>query len=98
VKARHPLDARNGLPGDTFVMLESIQSIAKPAIRPLVRRGGVKRIRGGISEEIRCVLRHVLKNMVCDSVTSREYAGMKILAALDVVYFLMRQGTILSRF
>ena len=46
------------------VLCDNIQGIAKPAIRRLARRGGVKRISGLIYEETRGVLKVFLDNVV----------------------------------
>merc|ERR1719178_226372 len=75
----------------TFIR-DNIQGIAKPAIRRLARRGGVKRISGLIYDETRGVLKVFLENVVRDSVTYTEHARRKTVTALDVVYALKRQG------
>ncbi|UYV79271.1 hypothetical protein LAZ67_17001875 [Cordylochernes scorpioides] len=46
---------------------DNIQRITKPAIRRLVRRGGVKRISGLIYEETRGVLKVYLENVIRDA-------------------------------
>ena len=46
------------------VLRDNIQSITKPAICRLARRGGVKRISGLIYEETRGVLKVFLDNVV----------------------------------
>merc|ERR1712219_16618 len=74
------------------MLRDNINSITKPAIRRLARRGGVKRISGLIYEETRSVLKSFLENVVRDSVTYCEHARRKTVTALDVVYALKRQG------
>jgi len=74
------------------MLRDNINSITKPAIRRLARRGGVKRISGLIYEETRSVLKHFLENVVRDAVTYCEHARRKTVTALDVVYALKRQG------
>merc|ERR1739838_370577 len=74
------------------LLRDNINSITKPAIRRLARRGGVKRISGLIYEETRSVLKHFLENVVRDAVTYCEHARRKTVTALDVVYALKRQG------
>merc|ERR1719183_2197239 len=77
---------------------QTIMGIAKPAIRRLARRGGVKRISSYIYEETRSVLRGFLENVIRDSVTYTEHARRKTVTALDVVYALKRQGRTLYGF
>lgn len=74
------------------VLRDNIQGIAKPAIRRLARRAGVKRISGLIYEETRGVLRHFLERLVGDAVIYTEHAKRKTVTAMDVVYALKRQG------
>ena len=76
----------------------NINSITKPAIRRLARRGGVKRLSGLIYEETRGVLRSFLENTVKDAVTYTEHARRKTVTAMDVVYALKRQGKTLYGF
>jgi histone H4 len=66
-------------------MRNIIQGIAKPDIPTCARRGVIKRILGDIYGEVRCVLRHILANVIQDSVTYTENARRKTVAALDVV-------------
>eukprot|EP00798_Chlamydomonas_sp_ICE-L_P011899 gene11900-biopygen9861 len=80
------------------VLRDNIQGIAKPAIRRLARRGGVKRISGLIYEETRGVLKVFLDNVIRDAVTYTEHARRKTVTALDVVYALKRQGRTLYGF
>ena len=80
------------------VLRDNIQSITKPAIRRLARRGGVKRISGLIYEETRGVLKVFLENVIRDSVTYTEHARRKTVTAMDVVYALKRQGRTLYGF
>ena len=75
-----------------------ILGITKPAIRRLVRRGGVKRISGTIYEETRNVLKLFLQNVVKDAVTYTEYARRKTVTAMDIIYALKRQGRTLYGF
>ena len=80
------------------VMKNNLNSITKPAIRRLARRGGVKRISGMMYEETRGVLKQFLENVVRDSVTYTEHAKRKTVTAIDVVYALKRQGKTLYGF
>ena len=74
------------------VIRENIQGVTKPAIRRLVRRGGVKRLSGLIYDETRNVLKFFLEGIVRDAVTYTEHARRKTVTALDVVYAIKRQG------
>ncbi|DAA22648.1 TPA: histone cluster 1, H4j-like [Bos taurus] len=80
------------------VLGDNIQSITKPAIRRLARRGGVKRISGLVYEETRGVLKVFLENVIRDAVTYTEHAKWKTVTATDVVYALKRQGRTLYGF
>lgn len=80
------------------VLRDSIQGIAKPAIRRMARRGGVKRISGMIYEETRRVLKVFLENVIRDAVTYADHARRKTVTALDVIYALKRQGRTLYGF
>ena len=68
------------------------QGIAKPAIRPLARRGGVERISGLIYKWTRRVLNVFLENVIFDVVTYAEHAKRRTVTAMDVVNALKRQG------
>jgi len=80
------------------ILRDNIQGITKPAIRRLVRRGGVKRISGLIYDETRGVLKLFLESVIRDSVTYTEHAKRKTVTSLDVVYALKRQGRTLYGF
>jgi len=80
------------------VLRDNIQGITKPAIRRLARRGGVKRISGLIYEETRGVLKVFLENVIRDSVTYTEHARRKTVTAMDVVYALKRQVSLMPLF
>ena len=80
------------------VMKNNLQSITKPAIRRLARRGGVKRISGLIYEETRGVLKTFMESVIRDAVTYTEHARRKTVTAMDVVYALKRQGRTLYGF
>ena len=66
------------------VLRDNIQDITKPAIRCLVRRGGVKRISRLIYKETRGVLKVFLENVIRDAVTYTEHAKRKTVTAMDV--------------
>lgn len=70
----------------------NIQGVTKPAIRRLARRGGVKRIAGGVYEETRGVLKIFLEHIVRDAVLYTEHAGRKTVTSMDVVRALKRNG------
>ena len=89
---------KTGAKRHTKVLKNNLQSITKPAIRRLARRGGVKRISGMMYDETRGVLKSFLENVVRDSVTYTEHAKRKTVTALDVVYALKRQGKTLYGF
>lgn len=73
----------------------AIEGITKPAIRRLARRGGVKRIGGGIYQTTKDVLKEYLHNVIRSAVTYTEHARRKTVTALDVVYALKREGKLI---
>ncbi|XP_063984467.1 histone H4, major-like [Diachasmimorpha longicaudata] len=66
--------------------------LTKPTIRRLARRGGVKRISGGIYDLVRQILRTFLETVIADAVIYTEHAKRKTVTAPDVVYALKRRG------
>lgn len=79
-------------------LFNSEQSISKPAIRRLARRGGVKRMSGGVYDHTRNVLRVFLEGVIHDAITYTEHARRKTVTSMDVVYALKRQGRTLYGF
>ncbi|KAL0074913.1 TATA box binding protein associated factor [Phycomyces blakesleeanus] len=77
---------------------QSIQSIGKPAIRRLARRGGVKRISNRIYEETRAAFSYFLRDILRDAITYTEHANRKTVTTLDIIYALKRQGHTLYGF
>ncbi|THC87397.1 hypothetical protein EYZ11_013156 [Aspergillus tanneri] len=74
------------------ILRDNIQSINKPTIRRLARRGGVKRISAAVYEETRSVLKVFLESVIRDAVTYTEYAHRKTVTPLDIVHALKLQG------
>jgi histone H4 len=78
------------------VLRDNIYGITKPAIRRLCRRGGVKRIAGGVYEEIRGVLKVFLKLVLEHSVVIARHPkgkyNRKTIKVDDVLYALKRNG------
>lgn len=72
-----------------------LNSISKPDIRRLARRGGVKRISGLVYEETRQVLRTFLGGIIKDSVIYMDHARRKTVTSMDVVMALKRNGRML---
>ncbi|CAF3514314.1 unnamed protein product [Fusarium graminearum] len=66
--------------------------LAKPAIRRLARRGGVKRISAGIYEEIRTALKARLETILRNCVIYVEYRNAKTVTVQDVIHSLSRMG------
>jgi histone H4 len=82
----------------TYKLGDSIAGITKPAIKRLARRGGVKRISGLMSEEVRGVLKVFLEDIIRDAVAYTEHAKRKTVMVKDVVYALKRNGRTLYGF
>jgi histone H4 len=76
----------------------AVEGITKPAIRRLARRGGVKRLSGGIYDEARGVLTSFLNQVIRDAVTYTDHARRKTVTPLDVLYSLKRLGRTLYGF
>ncbi|KAF3935556.1 hypothetical protein ABW19_dt0202739 [Dactylella cylindrospora] len=75
------------------ILRDNINGVTKPAIRRLARRGGVKRISGGIYEEIRGVVKKRLEDILRDCVAYCEHAKRKTVTVTDVIFALKRIGT-----
>ncbi|KAJ3120624.1 Core component of nucleosome [Nowakowskiella sp. JEL0407] len=71
---------------------ENMLGITKPAIRRLARRGGVKRISGGIYREVRDALFKYLHTVIKDAVIYAGNERKQTLTPIHVVYALKRQG------
>ena len=68
-------------------------SLTKPAIRRLARRGGVKRISGDrVYEETRDALKTFMRAVIKDAVNYTKHARRKTVNAMDVVRALKRHG------
>lgn len=74
------------------MLSDAQKGVTKPAIRRLARRGGVKRISGGVYEETRNVLRAFLSDIIHDAVSYTEHGRRKTVTAMDVLYALKRRG------
>ncbi|KAH6635704.1 histone-fold-containing protein [Chaetomium sp. MPI-SDFR-AT-0129] len=74
------------------IIKDCIRGITKPAIRRLARRGGVKRISGGIYDEARYALKTYLSMIIRDVVAYTEYRGAKTVTTNDVIFALRRIG------
>jgi len=72
-----------------------VRSIAKPAIRRLARRAGVKRVSGLLYDEVRSVARSFVEQTTRDAISYTEHSRRKTVSALDVVYALRRRGRLL---
>ncbi|KAF3923966.1 hypothetical protein ABW21_db0200717 [Orbilia brochopaga] len=75
------------------ILRDNIMAITRPDIRRLARRGGVKRISGGIYQAVRMVLHARLKLLISDCVMYVEHSRRKTVTTQDVVYALNRAGT-----
>ncbi|CZT25680.1 related to Histone H4.2 [Ramularia collo-cygni] len=75
------------------IIRDNILGVTKGDIRRLARRGGVKRISGGIYGDIRTVLRQRLEVLLKDITAVVEVSGRKTVCCSDVVFVLNRLGT-----
>jgi histone H4 len=76
----------------------AIESITRPAIRRLARRGGIKRISGLVYTRAREVVEKFLQKILKDTLDISEFARRKTISATDVVYALSRHGHTLYGF
>ncbi|KJX94700.1 histon H4 like protein [Zymoseptoria brevis] len=74
------------------ILRDNIQGVTKGDIRRMARRGGIKRIAGGIYEETRLVLRKRLEVLLKDIAAVVELSGRKTVCVTDVVFVLNRVG------
>lgn len=80
------------------VFKNNITGITNPAIRRLARRGGVKRISGGVYSETRTILHDFLHHVVKDAIAYTTHAKRKTVTVNDMVFSLKRQGRTLYGF
>ncbi|EJW05064.1 hypothetical protein EDEG_00845 [Edhazardia aedis USNM 41457] len=73
-------------------------TITKPAIKRLARRGGVKRVSKLVYDNANNLLRKYLEDLLQDVVTYAEHAKRKTVSVTDVIYALKRNGTTLVGF
>ncbi|KAK0112757.1 hypothetical protein ONS95_014491 [Cadophora gregata] len=70
------------------IVKDTIQGVTKGDIRRLARRGGVKRISGGIYDEVRLQLRKRLEDILKVTVVVVEYQNRKTVTVMDVCYLI----------
>ncbi|KAK5165479.1 Histone H4 [Saxophila tyrrhenica] len=77
------------------VLRDNIQGVTKGDIRRLARRGGVKRISGGIYDTVRQAMKSWLEVVLKDvcAVVEGSHPKRKTVATTDVVFILRRRGT-----
>ncbi|ETS83028.1 hypothetical protein PFICI_04904 [Pestalotiopsis fici W106-1] len=92
-KASLGLGGKSGAKRHRKILRDNIQGVTKGSIRRLARRGGVKRISGGIYEEVRGVLKGYLESVLRDVVLYTEYRQAKTVTTTDVIHALRRRGT-----
>lgn len=71
---------------------DTMKGITKNGIRRLARRGGVRRINGGVYEDVRGVLKKFLERIIQQTVLYTNHAHRKTVSAMDVVHALKRDG------
>lgn len=67
-------------------------ALNKPTIRRLARRGGVKRIGGGVYDTVRAVLRSWLGANIVTATTFAEHARRMVVKLPDVLNALRHHG------
>jgi histone H4 len=81
---------QNGI--ENKALRESIQNVAKPHVKRIARRGGVKRISSYIYEETRSRLKNFLEQTIRESVLYTDHAKRKTLKTTDVMNASERRG------
>jgi len=76
----------------------TMNTMSKPAIRRLARRGGVVRMAAGVYDEANGVLRSFVNTIIKDAVIFTEHARRTTVTAMDVVMALKRNGRTLYGF
>jgi histone H4 len=71
---------------------DALQSITKPAIVRLARRGGVKRLSFNVYQRARELLKTFAVQVLTDAVTFTEYARRRTITGDDVLKALRNQG------
>lgn len=64
---------------------EVLQGITKPSLRRLARRAGVKRIEGGVYEELRKILKERMIDIITDSLEFTLYRRGKLVLLDDII-------------
>lgn len=67
--------------------------ISTPSIRRLARRGGVRRMSFGISNEIRSILKAYIRNVLSKTMIYTDAAKRTTVTPIDVVHGLKAIGT-----
>lgn len=84
---------RHRIPGK-----DVISGITTPAIKRLMRKGGIKRVSSTCFPVVRAELRSFLERVVEAAAVYTEHAKRKTMTAMDVVYALKRRGQTLYGF
>ncbi|CAL8578476.1 Histone H4 [Xanthoria parietina] len=83
---------KGGLKRHRKIPRDTVRAITKGDIRRLARRGGVKRISGGIYDEIRKAMSDRLKLILKDCTIFLDHSQRKTVTVKDVVFALKRLG------
>ncbi|KAK8106299.1 Histone-fold [Apiospora kogelbergensis] len=90
---RHRKVLRDNINGiNTHTDILSSCAAAKPDIRRLARRGGVKRISAHVYQETRGALRSYVEMVLRDATTYCEYRKAKTITLNDILHALRRHG------
>lgn len=83
---------RYGMKRRNFKTYDGSSALNRPSIRRLARRAGVKRLSGGIYDEVPTAIRAWLTKIIRDIVTYAEYSQRKTVIINDVLLSLKRHG------
>jgi histone H3 len=88
--------AKKAVPKPRKVLRDNIQGITKPALRRLLERAGVKRVKDTCYEELRSILKFKLENTLRGVITFTEYNQRKTVSVEDLKAALEVEGIYLG--
>ena len=81
-----------GKGGHRIVDIDNWKGITDPAIRRLLRKGGVLRTNADIYEETREVIKSFLTKVLQDAITYTDHSRRKTITAVDIKFALDRNN------
>ena len=88
-----PGKGKGGAKRHKKIYRDYLRKVTKPALRRLARRAAVKRLSGGVYEDVRGLVRTFIESVVYYALMYKTSHGRKTIALKDVVFALKRRGT-----